>query len=78
MPRKSLQERIEGIQAQYIKAVLALDDNPNSPSEDYKFYLNALKRALRALRLRERDVIYRVRDAEAKLEGARSCRKREE
>jgi hypothetical protein len=67
LTRKPLRERIAEIQQDFIEGVLKSPDS-------YNYHLGHLKEALRDLRLRERDVTYHTRDAEAKLAGERTKR----
>ena len=73
--RKTLRERISEIQQNFIEGVIYYEKVTGKNQRDpdyYKYHLDNMKTALREQRLRERDVTYHTRDAEAKLAGERT------
>lgn len=79
MARKTFEQKVEEAKDKYIKSVVAFEvnvDPVDRSTTTYQLYADRLREALRALRLRERDVVYHMRDADAKIEGVRSRRRR--
>jgi hypothetical protein len=72
MARKTFEQKIEEAKVKYIEGFL--EEGSNSAA--LKLYEDNLRETLRALRLRERDVVYHVRDAYARATGERSRRRR--
>jgi hypothetical protein len=77
MPRKTFEQKVEEAKEKYIKSVLAHEVNAGDAAT-YQLYEDRLREALRALRLREKDVTYHMRDASARVEGVRSRRRRDQ
>lgn len=77
MTREPLHKRISDIQQNFIEGVIYYEESSGKRPRDpnyYKYHLDIMKDAFRELHLREKDVTYHIRDAEAKLAGERTKR----
>jgi hypothetical protein len=66
--RKPLAVRIQKAVGKYVSDTIALASKPSKKGADAP--LHELQKTLRSFRLRERDIHYHVRDAQAQIERA--------